>query len=113
MSKPFSRRRFLGTALAASVLPIFTEGTRGASPASKRLSRERAYWRVNGRPASLQTDRSRLGVPALALLRVNDFVWSSLTNRGHASSSTGMGSFHLGRRMAFPAGDPSGHKRRG
>jgi hypothetical protein len=37
MSKSFSRRRFLRTALAASVLPIFPDAARGAPPAPKRL----------------------------------------------------------------------------
>jgi FtsP/CotA-like multicopper oxidase with cupredoxin domain len=53
VSKPFSRRRFLGTALAASVLPIFTEAARGASPASKRLVAGTRVLEVNGRPAKV------------------------------------------------------------
>jgi FtsP/CotA-like multicopper oxidase with cupredoxin domain len=53
MSKSFSRRRFLRTALAASVLPILPDATRGARPAPKRLVAGRRVLEVNGRPAKV------------------------------------------------------------
>jgi FtsP/CotA-like multicopper oxidase with cupredoxin domain len=51
MSKPFSRRRFLRTALAAGVLPILPESARGTPPAPKRLVAGTRMLEVNGRPA--------------------------------------------------------------
>jgi FtsP/CotA-like multicopper oxidase with cupredoxin domain len=53
MSKSFSRRRFLRTALAASVLPILPEAARGALPAPKRLVAGTRMLEVNGRPAKV------------------------------------------------------------
>jgi len=53
MSKPFSRRRFLRTAVAASVLPIFPDAVRGAPPAPKRLVAGTRMLEVNGRPAKV------------------------------------------------------------
>jgi FtsP/CotA-like multicopper oxidase with cupredoxin domain len=53
MSKSFSRRRFLRTALAASVLPIFSDAARGTPPAPKRLVAGTRMLEVNGRPAKV------------------------------------------------------------
>jgi FtsP/CotA-like multicopper oxidase with cupredoxin domain len=53
MSKSLSRRRFLRTALAASVLPIFSDAARAASPAPKRLVAGTRVLEVNGRPAKV------------------------------------------------------------
>jgi FtsP/CotA-like multicopper oxidase with cupredoxin domain len=53
MSKSFSRRRFLYTALAASVLPIFPDAGRGTPPAPKRLVAGTRMLEVNGRPAKV------------------------------------------------------------
>jgi len=53
MSKPFSRRRFLRTAVAASVPPIFPDAVRGAPPAPKRLVAGTRMLEVNGRPAKV------------------------------------------------------------
>ena len=53
MSKSFSRRRFLRTALAASVLPILPDAARGAPPAPKRLVAGTRVLEVNGRPAKV------------------------------------------------------------
>ena len=53
MSKSFSRRRFLRTALAASVLPIFPDAARGAPPSPKRLVAGTRMLEVNGRPAKV------------------------------------------------------------
>jgi len=53
MSKSFSRRRFLRTALSASVLPILPEAARGALPAPKRLVAGTRMLEVNGRPAKV------------------------------------------------------------
>jgi len=53
MSKSFSRRRFLRTALAASVLPIFHDAARGTPPAPKRLVAGTRILEVNGRPAKV------------------------------------------------------------
>src|SRR6202171_3607313 len=53
MSKSFSRRRFLRTALAASVLPIFSDAARGVPPAPKRLVAGTRMLEVNGRPAKV------------------------------------------------------------
>jgi len=53
MSKSFARRRFLRTALAASVLPIFANAARGAPPAPKRLVAGTRMLEVNGRPAKV------------------------------------------------------------
>ncbi|KRR03391.1 multicopper oxidase family protein [Bradyrhizobium valentinum] len=53
MSKPFSRRRFLHTALAASVVPNLPDAARGAAPAPKRLVAGTRVLEVNGRPAKV------------------------------------------------------------
>ena len=53
MSKSFSRRRFLRTALAAGVLPILPDAARGAPPAPKRLVAGTRMLEVNGRPAKV------------------------------------------------------------
>jgi FtsP/CotA-like multicopper oxidase with cupredoxin domain len=53
MSRPFSRRRFLNAALAASVLPILPDAARGAPPAPKRLVAGTRVLEVNGRPAKV------------------------------------------------------------
>src|SRR6266481_1465037 len=53
MSKSFSRRQFLRTALAASALPILTDAARGAPPAPKRLVAGTRMLEVNGRPAKV------------------------------------------------------------
>jgi FtsP/CotA-like multicopper oxidase with cupredoxin domain len=53
VSKPFSRRRFLHTALAASVVPILPDAARGAAPAPKRLVAGTRVLEVNGRPAKV------------------------------------------------------------
>src|SRR5580692_3764774 len=53
MSKSFSRRRFLRTALAASVLPIFPDAARGTPPAPKRLVAGTRMLEVKGRPAKV------------------------------------------------------------
>jgi FtsP/CotA-like multicopper oxidase with cupredoxin domain len=52
MSKSFSRRRFLHTALAAGVLPILPDAAR-AAPAAKRLVAGTRMLEVNGRPAKV------------------------------------------------------------
>jgi FtsP/CotA-like multicopper oxidase with cupredoxin domain len=51
MSKPYSRRDFLGAALAAGLLPILPGAARAASPGSKRLVARTRVLEVNGRPA--------------------------------------------------------------
>jgi FtsP/CotA-like multicopper oxidase with cupredoxin domain len=51
--KPFSRRRFLHTALAASVVPNLPDAARGAAPAPKRLVAGTRVLEVNGRPAKV------------------------------------------------------------
>jgi FtsP/CotA-like multicopper oxidase with cupredoxin domain len=69
VSKPFSRRRFLGTALAASVLPVLSDAARGASPAPKRLVAGTRVLEVNGRPAKvfrLTGPDGRLGISLAA-----------------------------------------------
>ena len=53
MSKPFSRRRFLHAALAASVVPILPDAARGTAPAPKRLVAGTRVLEVNGRPAKV------------------------------------------------------------
>jgi len=53
MSKSFSRRRFLHTALAASVVPNLPDAARGAAPAPKRLVAGTRVLEVNGRPAKV------------------------------------------------------------
>jgi FtsP/CotA-like multicopper oxidase with cupredoxin domain len=53
VSKPFSRRRFLHTALAASVVPILPDAARGTAPAPKRLVAGTRVLEVNGRPAKV------------------------------------------------------------
>jgi FtsP/CotA-like multicopper oxidase with cupredoxin domain len=53
MSKSCSRRRFLRSALAASVLPILPDAARGAAPAPKRLVAGTRVLQVNGRPAEV------------------------------------------------------------
>jgi FtsP/CotA-like multicopper oxidase with cupredoxin domain len=67
MSKSFSRRRFLGTALAASVLPIFSNAARGASPAPKRLVAGTRVLEVNGRPAKVFRLTGPDGRPGVSL----------------------------------------------
>jgi hypothetical protein len=69
VSKPFSRRRFLGTALAASVLPVLSDTARGASPAPKRLVAGTRVLEVNGRTAKvfrLTGPDGRLGISLAA-----------------------------------------------
>jgi len=53
VSKPFSRRRFLHAALAASVVPILPDAARGTAPAPKRLVAGTRVLEVNGRPAKV------------------------------------------------------------
>ena len=53
MSKPYSRRDFLGAALAAGVLPILPGSVRAASPVPKRLVAGTRVLEVNGRPAKV------------------------------------------------------------
>jgi FtsP/CotA-like multicopper oxidase with cupredoxin domain len=53
MSRSFSRRRFLRTALAASVLPILPDAARGAPAAPKHLVAGTRMLEVNGRPAKV------------------------------------------------------------
>jgi FtsP/CotA-like multicopper oxidase with cupredoxin domain len=53
MSKPCSRRDFLGAALAAGILPILPGRARAASPAPKRLVAGTRMLEVNGRPAKV------------------------------------------------------------
>ena len=53
MSKPYSRREFLGAALAAGVLPILPSAVRAASPVPKRLVAGTRVLEVNGRPAKV------------------------------------------------------------
>src|SRR3984885_12178431 len=53
MTKSFSRRRFLHTALAASVLPILPDAAHGAPPAPKPLVAGTRILEVNGRPAKV------------------------------------------------------------
>ncbi len=51
MSKLYSRRDFLGAALAAGVLPLLPGAVRAASPAAKRLVAGTRVLEVNGRAA--------------------------------------------------------------
>jgi FtsP/CotA-like multicopper oxidase with cupredoxin domain len=53
MSKSVSRRRLLGTALAAGVLPILPNAAREVLPAPKRLVAGTRVLEVNGRPAKV------------------------------------------------------------
>ena len=53
MSKPYSRRYFLGVALASSVLPILPGAARAALPLPKRLVAETRVLEVNGRPTKV------------------------------------------------------------
>src|SRR3981189_3432817 len=53
MSKSFSRRQFLRTALAASALPILTDAVHRTPPAPKRLVAGTRMLEVNGRPAKV------------------------------------------------------------
>jgi len=53
VSKPYSRRDFLGAALAAGVLPILPGTVRAASPVPKRLVAGTRVLEVNGRPAKV------------------------------------------------------------
>src|SRR5580692_1948667 len=67
MSKSFSRRRFLRTALAASVLPIFPDAARGTPPAPKRLVAGTRMLEVKGRPARVFGLTGPDGRPGLRL----------------------------------------------
>jgi FtsP/CotA-like multicopper oxidase with cupredoxin domain len=67
MSKSFSRRRFLGTALAASVLPIFSDAAHGTSLAPKRLVAGTRVLEVNGRPAKVFRLTGPDGHPGISL----------------------------------------------
>src|SRR5258706_7324945 len=51
MSKPCSRRDFLGATLATGLLPILPRAARAALPAPKRLVAGTRELEVNGRPA--------------------------------------------------------------
>src|SRR6267142_869311 len=53
MSKPYSRRDFLGAALAAGVLPILPGSVRAASPVPKRLVAGTRVLEVNGTPGKV------------------------------------------------------------
>jgi FtsP/CotA-like multicopper oxidase with cupredoxin domain len=53
MSKSFSRRRLLGAALAAGVLPTLPGAVRAASATAKRLVAGTRVLEVNGRPAKV------------------------------------------------------------
>ena len=59
MSKSFSRRRFLRTTLAASVLPILPDAARGAPPAPKRLVAGTRMLEVNGHDDGVQISGDR------------------------------------------------------
>jgi FtsP/CotA-like multicopper oxidase with cupredoxin domain len=67
MSKSFSRRRFLHTALAASVLPVLPDAARGAPPAPKRLVARTRMLEVNGRPAKVFALTGPDGRPGIRL----------------------------------------------
>jgi FtsP/CotA-like multicopper oxidase with cupredoxin domain len=67
MSKSFSRRRFLGTALAAGVLPIFSDAAHGTSLAPKRLVAGTRVLEVNGRPAKVFRLTGPDGHPGISL----------------------------------------------
>jgi FtsP/CotA-like multicopper oxidase with cupredoxin domain len=67
MSKSFSRRRFLRTALAASVLPLLPDAARGAAPAAKRLVAGTRMLEVNGRPAKVFGLTGPDGLPGIRL----------------------------------------------
>lgn len=73
MSKPFSRRRFLHTALAASVLPNLPDAARGAAPAPKRLVAETRVLEVNGRPAKVFGLTGPDGRPGIRLAASEQF----------------------------------------
>jgi FtsP/CotA-like multicopper oxidase with cupredoxin domain len=66
-SKPFSRRDFLGAALAASVLPALPGTARAASAEPKRLVAGTRTLEVNGRPASVFRLDGPDGMPGLRL----------------------------------------------
>src|SRR5580704_13164682 len=53
MSTGYSRRDFLGAALAAGVVPILSGAAHAASPASQRLVAGTRVLDVNGRPAKV------------------------------------------------------------
>jgi hypothetical protein len=106
MSKSFSRRRFLRSALAASVLPILPDAVRGAPPAPKRLVAGSRMLEVNGRSAKVFGPTGPDGRPGIRLAAGERFRVELATNPAHAPLSTGMGSFHPGRRMAFPGRRP-------
>ena len=67
MSKPYSRRDFLGAALAAGVLPILPGSVRAASPVPKRLVAGTRVLEVNGRPAKVFGLIGRDGRPGIRL----------------------------------------------
>jgi FtsP/CotA-like multicopper oxidase with cupredoxin domain len=66
-SKPFSRRDFLGAALAASVLPALPGTARAAPAEPKRLVAGTRTLEVNGRPASVFRLDGPDGKPGLRL----------------------------------------------
>jgi len=107
MSKSFSRRRFLRTALSASILPILPEAARGALPAPKRLVAGTRMLEVNGRPAKVFGLTGPDGRPGIRLAaRANDSAWSSRTKPAPALLSIGMGSCHPGHRTDSPGRRP-------
>ena len=67
MSRSFSRRRFLRTALAGSVLPLLPDAARGAAPAPKRLVAGTRMLEVNGRPAKVFGLTGPDGLPGIRL----------------------------------------------
>jgi FtsP/CotA-like multicopper oxidase with cupredoxin domain len=66
-SKPFSRRDFLGAALAASILPALPGMARAASAEPKRLVAGTRTLEVNGRPAKVFRLDGPDGKPGLRL----------------------------------------------
>src|SRR6201987_3024090 len=73
MSKSYSRRRFLRTALAASALPILPDVARGAAPAPKRLAVGTRVLEVNGRPAKVFGLTGPDGRPGIRLAEGEQF----------------------------------------
>jgi len=67
MSKSFSRRRLLGAALAAGVLPILPGAVRAAPAIPKRLVAGTRVLEVNGRPAKVFALTGLDGRPGLRL----------------------------------------------